>query len=49
MDDLLGWRVGLHDRLQLEGVLGHGFVQDVDDIPGGCGVCWLRLEGFEGE
>ena len=29
-----------HDPL----VMGHEFVQDVDDIPGGCAVCWKNLE-----
>ena len=30
-------------------VLGHEFVQDPDDIPGGRAVCWQHLEGIDAD
>lgn len=34
------WRIVFHDEM----IPDHEFVQDPDDIPGGCLVCWNRLE-----
>ena len=39
---LLDWRLQLHAELT-----DHPFVQDPDDIPGGCKTCWTRLEDEE--
>ena len=36
---LLEWRLELHANLT-----DHDFIQDPDDIPGGCLVCWTRAE-----
>lgn len=35
---VLDWRLQLHAELT-----DHDFIQDPDDIPGGCLVCWNRL------
>jgi len=35
----LEWRLALHAELT-----DHDFIQDPDDIPGGCLVCWTRLD-----
>ena len=35
---LYDWRLELHSQLT-----DHAFVQDPDDIPGGCLTCWTRL------
>lgn len=32
------WRLELHARL-----VDHPFIQDPDDIPGGCLTCWNRV------
>ena len=38
----------LQSRLRLHAELtDHEFVQDVDDIPGGCATCWERLEAID--
>ena len=41
------WRFGLHIAMESRGELDHAFVQDVDDIPGGCAVCWANIAGLE--
>ena len=33
------WRLALHVELT-----DHDFIQDPDDVPGGCLVCWTRAE-----
>lgn len=38
MSDLLEWRKQLHANLT-----DHDFIQDPDDIAGGCLICWNRL------
>ena len=35
----LDWRMQLHAELT-----NHPFVQDPDDIPGGCATCWAGLK-----
>ena len=30
-------------------VMGHEFIQDPDDIEGGCLTCWSHLEGFDAD
>lgn len=35
----LEWLLALHEQMT-----DHLFEQDEDDIPGGCKVCWSRLE-----
>jgi hypothetical protein len=30
-------------------VMGHEFIQDLDDIPGGCKTCWDNLEAADVE
>jgi hypothetical protein len=37
-DSAREWRKQLHAELT-----DHDFIQDPDDIPGGCLVCWARL------
>lgn len=37
-ESVLQFRLRLHAELT-----DHKFVQDVDDIPGGCATCWERL------
>jgi hypothetical protein len=36
---LLDWRLELHAQLT-----DHDFIQDPDDIPGGCLSCWQTVE-----
>ena len=38
MSDLMDWRMQVHAELT-----DHDFIQDPDDIPGGCLTCWHRL------
>lgn len=28
-------------------VMGHELQQDVDDVPGGCSVCWANVGGVD--
>ena len=43
-EKIVEWRIAVHGTLA-----DHEFEQDPDDIPGGCAVCWRRMEHIDGE
>ena len=41
MEEINIWLILAHDPQ----VMGHEFVQDPDDVPRGCLLCWANVEG----